>query len=212
MKTTRRQSLKILVVDDHPVVVSGCRSVLEGELYRVEGAESAESALKMYTKMKPDVTLVDINLPGVSGFELIRRLLQKDSAARIIAFSVSEHPALTLRAIELGAKGYVSKTDNPRELLKAVEYVSRGETFLKAERAKALAFESVKVRANPEQELNRREVEIVRLLAQGKSISEIANDLDISYKTVANTTSLLKKKIGARSHSDLIRLAVELGI
>ena len=156
--------------------------------------------------------MVDINLPNVSGFELIRRILKKDADARIIVFSVDSDPIQTLRAIESGARGYVSKTDDPQDLLEAVEIVATGGTYLKAEIAKAIAFESARIRANPQQSLTPREAEIVRLLAQGKNISEIAHHLNISYKTVANTTSLLKKKVGARSHSDLIRLAVELNV
>jgi len=212
VKRSPLQVLKVLVVDDHPVVLSGCRSVFQTRGHRVEGVENAENALKAFTKMRPDVVLVDINLPNVSGFELIRRILKKDADARIIVFSVDSDPIQTLRAIESGARGYVSKTDDPRDLLEAVEIVATGGTYLKAEIAKAIAFESARIRANPQQSLTPREAEIVRLLAQGKNISEIAHHLNISYKTVANTTSLLKKKVGARSHSDLIRLAVELNV
>lgn len=208
----RAEEIKVLVVDDHPVVVSGCRAMLEAGEKRVFGADSAKSGLKSFLKLKPDIVLLDITLPDVSGFELLRRILKADPDAHVIMFSMNTDPSVVLRSIELGAKGFLAKNGDPRELAAAVRSVANGESYISPAIATSVAFDTASARAKPLSRLNKRELEIVRLLARGRKIAEIADALDISYKTVANTTSLLKKKMNARSHSDLIRLAVEINV
>lgn len=208
----RSQEIKVLVVDDHPVVVSGCKAMLEVGEQRVFGADNAKNGLKSFLKMKPDVVLLDITLPDVSGFELLRRILKADPGAHVIMFSMNTDPSVVVRAIELGAKGFLAKNGDPRELVAAVRIVAKGEAYISRTIATSVALDTANARAKPLSKLNKRELEIIRLLAKGRKIAEIAEALDISYKTVANTTSLLKKKMGARSHSDLIRLAVEINV
>jgi len=163
-------------------------------------------------KKKPDVTVIDINLPDVSGFELMRRIRKDDPAARIIMFSMNYDPAFVVRAVELGAQGYVSKGDDPRVLVKAVRKVAAGDNFISPQLAEAVTFSGAAIKANPASQMTARELEILRLLGRGDKIVEVADALGISYKTVANTTSLLKQKLGAKNHSDLIRIAVEMGL
>jgi DNA-binding NarL/FixJ family response regulator len=127
-------------------------------------------------------------------------------------FSMNDDPAFVVRAIELGAQGYVSKGDDPRLLIKAVRKVAAGENFISPHLAKTVTFSGAAIRANPATSMSARELEILRLLGRGDKIVEVADALGISYKTVANTTSLLKQKLGARNHSDLIRIAVEMGL
>lgn len=127
-------------------------------------------------------------------------------------FSMNDDPAFVVRAIELGAQGYVSKGDDPRLLIKAVRKVAAGENFISPHLAEAVAFSGAAIRANPATNMSARELEILRLLSRGDKIVEVADTLDISYKTVANTTSILKQKLGARNHSDLVRIAVEMGL
>jgi len=208
----RSQEIKVLVVDDHPVVVSGCKAMLEADDQHVVGADSAKSGLKTFLKMKPDVVLLDITLPDVSGFELLRRILKADPDAHVVMFSMNTDPTVVVRAIELGAKGYLAKNGDPRELSAAIKSVAKGEAYISPAIATSVAFDTANARARPLSKLNKRELEIIRLLAKGRKIAEIADALDISYKTVANTTSLLKKKMNARSHSDLIRLAIEINV
>ena len=112
----RSQNIKVLVVDDHAVVVSGCRAMLESDDQRVYGADDAKSGLKSYLKIKPDVVLLDINLPDLSGFELLRRILKADPDALVIMFSMNTDPSVAVRSIELGAKGFLAKNGDPREL------------------------------------------------------------------------------------------------
>jgi DNA-binding CsgD family transcriptional regulator len=117
-----------------------------------------------------------------------------------------------VRAIEMGAQGYVSKGDDPRMLVKAVRKVAAGDNFISPQLAEAVTFSGASIKANPASQMTARELEILRLLGRGDKIVEVADALEISYKTVANTTSLLKQKLGAKNHSDLIRIAVEMGL
>jgi DNA-binding NarL/FixJ family response regulator len=112
----------------------------------------------------------------------------------------------------MGAQGYVSKSDDTKILVKAVRKVAAGDHFISPQLAEAVTFSAAAIKANPASQMTPRELEILRLLGRGDKIVEVAKALGISYKTVANTTSLLKQKLGAKNHSDLIRIAVEIGI
>ena len=213
MQDNAKSSTKVLIVDDHPVVLSGCRSLFAGDpSIRIEEAADAKSGHRAFVQKKPDVTVIDINLPDVSGFELMRRIRKDNPEARIIMFSMNDDPAFVVRAVEMGALGYVSKGDDPRVLVKAVRKVAAGDNFISPQLAEAVTFSAAAIKASPATQMSARELEILRLLARGDKIVEVAEALGISYKTVANTTSLLKQKLGAKNHSDLIRIAVEIGM
>src|SRR3954465_10429390 len=213
MQNSTRSATKVLIVDDHPVVLSGCRSLFASDnSVKIDEATDAKSGHRAYGAKRPDVTVIDIKLPDVSGFELMRRIRKDDPDAKIIMLSMNDDPAFVVRAIELGAQGYVSKSDDPRVLVKAVRKVVAGDNFISPQLAEAVTFSSAAIKAHPVSQMTSRELEILRLLGRGDKIVEIADALEISYKTVANTTSLLKQKLGAKNHSDLIRIAVELGL
>ena len=205
--------MRVLIVDDHPIVASGCRALFadDTDIVILEAAD-AEGGEQVFAAEHPDVCVLDINLPTVSGFELARRILARASSARIIMFSMNDDPAFVVRAIEMGAQGYVSKGDDPRMLVKAVRKVAAGDNFISPQLAEAVTFSGASIKANPASQMTARELEILRLLGRGDKIVEVADALEISYKTVANTTSLLKQKLGAKNHSDLIRIAVEIGM
>jgi DNA-binding NarL/FixJ family response regulator len=213
MQKSDRSATKVLIVDDHPVVLAGCRSLFASDnTVKIEEATDAKSGHRAYLARKPDVTVIDIKLPDVSGFELMRRIRKDDPEARIIMFSMNDDPALVVHAIEMGAQGYVWKGDDPRMLARAVRKVAAGDNFISPQLAEAVTFSGASINANPASQVTARELEILRLLGRGDKIAEVANALEISYKTVANTTSLLKQKLRAKSHSDLIRIAVEMGL
>src|SRR6478752_6044852 len=213
MQDTASVATKVLIVDDHPVILSGCRSLFGTDnSVKIDEATDAKSGHRAFVSKRPDVTVIDINLPDVSGFELMRRIRKDDPDAKIIMFSMNDDPAFVVRAVEMGAQGYVSKSDDPRILMKAVRKVAAGDNFISPQLAEAVTFSGASIKANPASQISARELEILRLLARGAKIVEVANALEISYKTVANTTSLLKQKLGAKSHSDLIRIAVEMGL
>jgi len=213
MQDTAKPATRVLIVDDHPVVLSGCRSLFASDnSVRIDEAADAKSGHRAFISKKPDVTVIDINLPDVSGFELMRRIRKDDPDAKIIMFSMNDDPAFVVRAVEMGAQGFVAKTDDPRVLVKAVRKVAAGDNFISPQLAEAVTFSAAAIKANPASLMSARELEILRLLGRGDKILEVAQVLDISYKTVANTTSLLKQKLGAKNHSDLIRIAVEMGL
>lgn len=204
---------RLLIVDDHPMVVSGCKSLFASDAsVMIDEANDAKSGLRAFQQRKPDVTVIDINLPDISGFELMRRIRRDDPEAKIIIFSMIDDPAIVVRAVEMGAQGFVSKGDDPRLFVKAVRRVAAGDNFISPQLAEAVTFSSAAIKASPASQMTPRELEILRLLGRGDKIVEVAEALDISYKTVANTTSLLKQKLGAKNHSDLVRIAVELGL
>jgi two-component system invasion response regulator UvrY len=202
--------MRILIVDDHPIVASGCRALLagDGDITILEACD-AESGERAFVAEQPDVCVLDINLPTVSGFELARRIHRQAEAARIIMFSMNDDPAFAARAIEIGAKGYVSKSGDPCDLVEAIRVVGNGGVYLPAAIARRVAFAGPAVAQSPLSKLTPREVEILRLLSVGKSLSEIAWLVHSSYKTIANTSSIIRQKLGLRSSSELVRFAIE---
>ena len=204
--------MKVLIVDDHPIVISGCRAMLESESgFEVVAASSAEAAERAFAAARPDVTVIDINLPGISGFELVRRILRDHPDARIIMFSMNDDPIFVAQSIEAGAKGYVSKNDNPADFLRAIRAVAAGEVFLAANIAARLALYrgGGHSQDGPRTQISARDTEILRLLAKGRSMSEIANLIDVSYKTVATACASLRTRLRARTPMELVRIAVE---
>ncbi|QIG93590.1 MULTISPECIES: response regulator transcription factor [Bradyrhizobium] len=205
--------MRILIVDDHPIVASGCRTVFadDPEIILLEAAD-AESGERAFVAEKPDLCVIDINLPTVSGFELARRILSHDASARLIMFSMNDDPVFAARAIDIGAKGYVSKTGDPNDLVEAVREVGNGGVYLPPAIARNVAFARPGFAQNPLSKLTSREMEILRLLSSGKSLSEIAWLVHSSYKTVANTSSIMRQKLGVRTSAELVRLAIESGV
>ena len=205
--------MRVLIVDDHPIVASGCRALFAGEseIVLLE-ASDAESGERIFAAERPDICVIDINLPTVSGFELVRRILVRDPSARIIMFSMNDDPIFAARAIEAGAKGYVSKSGDPCDLVEAIRHVGRGGTYLPTAMARSIAFAGPSFAQSPLSKLTSREMEILRLLSAGKSLAEIAWLVHASYKTVANTTSIIRQKLGVRTSVELVRLAIESGV
>ena len=202
--------MRVLIVDDHPIIVSGCRSLLEGEPdIEVLEAHDGAAGLDAFFSDKPDVGIIDINLPGYSGLELLRRILEREPEARLVIFSMNDDPSVAARAIEAGAKGYIAKNDDPALFAGAVKTVANGGRYLHPEMARRIAF----LRADPGPDavshLSARELEILRLLAAGRTMAQIADLLDVSYKTIANNCTQVKQKLGARSAIDLMRIAID---
>src|SRR6266849_3733408 len=168
-------AMRVLIVDDHRIVASGCRALFaeEPEIEMLE-ASDAESGERVFVTEHPDICVLDINLPTVSGFELARRILARDASARIIMFSMNDDPVFVARAIEIGAKGYVSKTGDPQDLVEAIREVGKGGVYLPSALARNIAFAASDIAKSPLSKLNAREMEILRLLSSGKSLSEIA--------------------------------------
>jgi DNA-binding NarL/FixJ family response regulator len=205
-----RPAVKLLVVEDHPIVISGCRALFsEIDGITVAEARTAAAAREYLGREAPDVTIIDVQLPDGSGLELTREFVARDPAARIVVFSMSDTPILAIQAIEAGAKGYVSKTGGSADLRKAVIAVGQGETWV----SEHLIMEMALLKAHHEESsrlLTEREQLILRMLARGRSMAEIASEIAVSYKTVASDCAILRKKLGARTSTEMVRIAVEL--
>jgi two-component system, NarL family, invasion response regulator UvrY len=205
--------LRVLIVDDHPIVISGCRALLETEPgVEVFEAQDGAAGFAAFFERRPDVAVIDFNLPGLSGLELLRRILQRDPQARLIVFSMNDEPAVAARAIEAGAKGFIAKNDDPGLFAAAVKSVANGGLYLHPEMARQIAFLRGGANASAIAGLSPRELEILRLIAAGRTMTEIADALSVSYKTIANNCTQLKQKLGARTPMDLMRIAIGAGV
>ncbi len=200
--------MKILLVEDHAVVREGVRRLLSVHMTAsIAEAGDVESALALYAQDKPDLVILDLNLTGAGGLEMLRRLLAIEPDAKVLIFSMHAEPGFAARALKAGAKGYVSKSAPSEELIAAVNRVLQGNNYIDRDMASALAL-GQHVTDDPLQSLSVREVEILRLLGQGKSLTAIADALGVAYKTVANNCSQMKAKLGVERTADLIRLAL----
>ena len=201
--------MKILMVEDHGVVREGIRRLLalHFSMTFLEAGD-VESAMEIYRKESPDLVLLDLNLDGIGGLEMLRRVLAIDQDAKVLIFSMHAEPAYAARAMKAGARGYVSKSAPVDDLVAAVRRVADGGQYLDREIASALALRPAGG-DDPLQSLSAREVEILRLLGQGRSLTAISELLGIAYKTVANNCSQMKAKLGVERTADLIRMAVQ---
>lgn len=204
--------MKILVIDDHSIVREGIRRLIAdliGNNVAVSDAEDGRQGLETFRRSKPDIVLLDLNIPGIGGLELLRRLLIDDPAAKVIVFSVRAEPIYAARALRLGAKGYLSKGAGSTDLIEAIKRVRDGGHYIEQDIATQLAVGNFQGDDDPLQHLSTRELEILRLLGEGKSLLQIAESCGVSYKTVANTCALIKSKLGLSTTAELIRLSIE---
>lgn len=204
--------MKILLVDDHAIVRAGLRNLLTSAMdARISEAATGRDALWRVRQDRPDLVLLDLNLPGIGGLELLRKLLLEDPSARILVLSMHAEPLYPSRAIELGARGYLSKNASAEELLAAIRRIVDNGRYIESEIAQGLALQ----KASPNRRLEaltERDIEIMHLLAEGQSLAEIADALSFGYKTVANACSQIKAKLGANRTNDLVQLPMTLGV
>ncbi|HYM27051.1 MAG TPA: response regulator transcription factor [Steroidobacteraceae bacterium] len=205
--------ITVLLVDDHAVVRQGYGRLLARDpaMQVVAEAASAQEALECERRCQPDVVVLDIALPGVSGIETARRLIARRGAVRILMFSMYQDAIYASRAFEAGALGYLSKSSAPELLVEAVRAVAAGRRYVSPDVAQAMAVSGTGgggVAAS----LSGREHEILRLLTSGYELAEIGARLGVSTKTVANHQSVIKNKLGATSALQLILVARQLGI
>ncbi|HWU56803.1 MAG TPA: response regulator transcription factor [Rhizomicrobium sp.] len=202
----------LLVVDDHAIVRSGIRRLL-GERTEIQVLEAAsgEEALQVVQDRPVSLIVLDLNLPGLGGLELLRRLVRTAPKIPILVFSQHAEAIYATKALEAGARGFVSKNAMPEEFLEAVDAVLAGATAIEKSVQREMAMRDLAEDAYLKP-LTERDIEILRLLAAGNSLSEIAAKLGIAYKTVANTLSRIKEKLGVGQTSDLIRIAIGRGL
>ena len=202
----------ILLIDDHAIVRSGIRKLLAG-LPEIDLKEVAtgEAALLELRDAQFDLVILDLNLPGLGGLELLRRILAAHPGIKVLVFSLHTEAVYAARAMEAGARGYISKNAAPEELLEAIESVLAGGTAIERDIAQELGTRGAEEDAYL-RPLTQRDMEILRLLADGKSLAQIADALGVAYKTVANTLSRIKDKLGVSHTADLIRITIGQGL
>jgi DNA-binding NarL/FixJ family response regulator len=200
--------MNVLIVDDHAVVRSGfARLFSERPEAAVRYATTGQEALRLAREICPDVIILDLDMPDVSGFALLKRLRLEAKDARILIVTMYSDVAYVDRAIEMGATGYVTKNAEPEELLTAVDHVNAGKRYIEASLCQTMVHRVLNMKGHGA-ELTPRDIDVIRLLADGKSVGEIADAIGVSYKTIANNCSMLKAKLGLEDVKDLIHYAV----
>ncbi|MCJ0824724.1 response regulator [Luteimonas sp. 50] len=207
-------TIRVFLVDDHALVRAGMRMILAGEtdIEVVGEADSGEEALPQIRRLKPDVVLCDLHLPGVSGLEVTERVVRGDHGTRVIVVSVLEDGPMPKRLIEAGASGYVGKGGDSGELLRAVRDVARGKRYLASNIAQNLALSGIGGDASPFDMLSPRELEVALLLTQGLRQEDIARRLSLSAKTVNTHKTRLFEKLRIQDSIALARLAGQYGL
>jgi two-component system, NarL family, response regulator NreC len=212
------EKIKLLLADDHAILRQGLRRILEAEadMSVIGEAATGTEAVKRAKQLKPDVVIMDISMPEQSGIESMRQILQS-MPARILILSVHLEHQVIAEAVSAGASGYLAKDSVDQELIAAVRTIVRGGTVFSANVLKRLAESSQMAAASglaPRSlhALTSREHQVFLLLAEGKSVSEIANALFVSPKTVHTHRQHIMEKLGLRTTTDLIRFALRQGL
>jgi two-component system, NarL family, invasion response regulator UvrY len=206
--------VSVLLVDDHAVVREGYRRLLErhGDIAVIGEAGDAATAHALFCSREPQIVVMDITLPGTSGIEAMRRMLVYNPEARVLIFSMHEDTIFAKRALQAGAFGYVTKASAPTVLVEAIHAVAAGKRYLSPEIAQKLALRDAVVDPAAADGLTAREFEVLRLLAQGQSIEQIAASMSLNAKTVANHQTVIKRKLGADTAIQLLKKAAQLGL
>jgi len=204
----------VLLVDDHAVVREGYRRLLErsSSIEVVGEAVDAQSAYIAFLEHRPQVTVMDIALPGASGIDALRRIRSRAPQAQVLMFSMYEDSVFAARSLQAGARGYITKAAAPEMLVEAVLRVARGEPYLAGRVAQELALRSMADGPDAAAQLSPREFEVLRMLVAGSPLTDIARNLGLTTKTVANHQSILRQKLGVGTAVQLVQAATRLGL
>lgn len=204
---------RVMLVDDHALVRMGFRMLLaDARCEVVAEAGSGEQACQEYPRVKPDVVVMDLSMPGMGGLEAVRRLLAQDPKARILALSAHEDTAHPQRVLRAGALGYLAKRSAPDALIAAVTAVARGQRYVDAQTAQALAVAQIQGEMNPAEMLSEREFAVFIQLARGMTVAQIADNLKLSPSTVGTHLYHVKQKLQASNQSELTLVALRWGL
>ncbi len=210
--------IRVLIADDHAVVRLGVRMLLENEndIDIVGEAESASEAVNQAARLKPDVILMDIGLPDMSGIEATREIRRISPQTAVLALTIHEDEAYFFKMLEAGASGYVPKRAAPQELLIAIRSAARGDVYIYPSMAKLLVNDYLKSQSDEQPSmvngLTSREQEVLALIAEGYTNSQIAQALSISPKTVDRHRENIMSKLNLHSRVELVKYAIRKGI
>lgn len=206
--------MKVLLVDDHSVVRMGFKMLIEAEqdMKVIAEAESGEQGIKVYKETHPDITIMDITMPGIGGLEAIERILAHDKNAKILVLSAHEDSVHPKRALNAGALGYLTKRSAAEELIKAIRSVQKGTKYLEPSIAQQMAITQLSGENNPVEILSDREFEVFIALAKGKSTNEIAETICLSPRTVGTHLYNIKQKLNANNSAEIALIAIRCGL
>ena len=201
--------IRVLLVDDHPVVRAGYKRLLETDaaIQVVAEASDADSAYLAFVVYQPDVTVLDLSMPGVSGLGLLQKMLLRDDQAKVLICSMYDAPLVKRKALEAGAKSFVSKNVPPEKLLLAIHAVHMGESTLEEEAEAAVVHSEWQDEIDRISSLTLRELELFRLLALGKTIGYCAKVMSLNEKTVYNRQTKIREKLKVDTLAGLVHLA-----
>jgi len=205
--------ISIVLVDDHAMVRNGIRQLLEsdGDFAVIGEAESGEEGFRAFFQLQPDVLILDLMLPGEGGLATLRRISNRDTNARVLILSMYDDPAIVIRALDCGARGYLSKAASHVELKMAVQSVASGTPYIEQSIRDKLHERTINEQ-HPSLVLTAREFEVFSMLAEGHTVVEIAELLHLSPKTAgAHQTSILKK-LELKNSAQLVRTAIVWGV
>ena len=206
-------NIKVLLVDDHAVVRAGFRMLLSAQDFigEIADVDRGELVTQQYAKFQPDVVVMDLSMPGIGGLEAIRRLIKQNNNAIVLVYSIHDEAIYVERAMQAGAKGYVSKNSAPEILAEAVQTVVKGEFYIEAGlRAETghLAQDETEQYREVVDLLSPREFDVFCLVAKGLTAHEAAEQLCLGYKTVANYNTQIKHKLNVSTAADLAHIAM----
>jgi two-component system invasion response regulator UvrY len=204
--------ITVLLVDDHPVVRDGYRRLFDSttDIRVVAEAGDGETGYALYRERKPDVVVLDLNMPGSGGLETLRRIRARDPDARILVFSMHSNETMIQRALQMGATGYLTKQGSPEQMIEAVRQVRRGKLYIDPKLVLDIVADMTlhNIPEDPLSVLSKREFQLFRLLAEGNSVAHIASMLSISSKTVGVHHTNIMRKLKLENTVQLVRLAI----
>ena len=216
-----KNKIKVILVDDHAVVRAGFRLLLstDDSIEVIAEAERGEAACRLYLEKQPDVMVLDLSMPGIGGLECIRRICTRDNNAKILVFSVHDERVYVDRAINAGAKGYITKHAHPEILIAAIQKIADGDVYIESGLIRPTDRLSTEISIAYEtdykpiiESLSAREFDVFLLLAKGLTAHKIADELCLGYKTVANYGTQIRSKLGVSSMAELAHIAMVLGV
>ena len=216
-----KNKIKVILVDDHAVVRAGFRMLLstDDSIEVIAEAERGEAACRLYLEKQPDVMVLDLSMPGIGGLECIRRICTRDSNAKILVFSVHDERVYIDRAINAGAKGYITKHAHPEILIAAIQQIADGDVYIEPGLIRPTDTLSTEIPVTCDADykpiidsLSAREFDVFLLLAKGLTAHKIADELCLGYKTVANYGTQIRNKLGVSSVAELAHIAFVLGL
>ena len=210
------KKIKVILVDDHAVVRAGYKILLTNieNISVVAETNTGEDAIILSNKHQPDVVVMDLSLPGMSGIDAIRRIVRDNNNIKVLVFTMHEEVVFVERALQAGAIGYMTKSTDPEMLSQAISQVAQGKKYLDDELKQKMTYEYEKSRDSDAllSDLSAREFQIFCLLAEGLNTNEISKRLNISYKTAANYSTQIKNKLNASTVADIARIAIRSNI